>query len=788
MVSALTRKSVRDLSRRRARTVFTVLTVAFGVAGLGMLAISDLADQGVEEHIRETRMYNVRINMNDVPLNDTNLRELGQLPNVKAVDARAAHWTRMYIGERRAPAYILGIEDFGSQGLDLVSRVSGDLPGAMEVLTEESNSINGVFDGGAGDTFPVIDFGGQQVDLRVSGVGKCLVFSPYTYEGLAIFYADIGTVRALGNLTGYNTLSFQVEDQSGPAIERTIEDIRDYLTDATPVVAFAELPRVRSGNDWESKEVFNNIVSSVSVLTVIILLASAFLISNTMNTIISEQRREIGQLKAIGATSRQVFRSFLTTSLLIGVMGAAIGAVLGIFVSNFVLVNLVRQFGLSFGFMVHGPIVLLSFLIGVGIVLLASLPALVRSSRVVVREALESSGISATYGEGALDRLMMRGGRLPRSVQMGIRNIGRKKGRSLSTLLQVALAVGLFMGLISLSIAVTISTEGAWSARNFDVRVLGTVPEEDLDDLLAIENVGSVEPFITTQASINGRVVEIWGFTSYSTAWDHEATVVDGRWFSEEDHRTNATVMVVGPALAEIEDLDVGETVPVMTATGEVDFKVIGIQDSLMDNGQAVFAPFTSLQHVLRDDRNSGAFLHTTTGDHAAIDRVATQTEDMLVAKGLYIGIDIKYVEVEQNIASNAGIVAIFMIVSGLIVVISMIGLMSTLTMNILDRTKEIGMLRCIGARARDIRRVFSTEGLTISLAGWAIGLPLGAVLGFVIQRSIEEAMKIEVPSYYAWGYIPWAFVVTVLGTMLVIQPPIWRATRFKPGDALRYQ
>ena len=788
MVSALTRKSLKDLSRRRARTIFTVLTVAFGVAGLGMMAIEDLADRGMADQISASRMYNIRINVEDVALNATNVRELRELDNVRDVEPRAIARGKMYIGERRVQAVIIGIEDLADQHIDITERLSGELPGPMEVLTEEANSVNGVYQGGTGDTFQLINFEGRNVTVRISGVGSNLVYSPVTYEGTAVFYADIGTVRALTNLSGYNSLSVLVDDDGKGAIDATIEDVRDYLTSRTTVVAFAELPLVRSGTDWASKEMFTNILDSLTILTVMVLLASAFLISNTMNTIISEQRKEIGQLKAIGATAKQVFRSFLTTSLIIGAVGAAIGAAIGVLVSFAVLDNIGRPFGVAFTFMVDVPTVVLSFAVGVGIVVLASLPALLRSSRVPVREALESSGISATYGTGALDRMLMRGSRLPRAVQMGVRNIGRKKGRSVATLLQVALAVGLFMGLISMSIAVTKATEGAWFARNFDVRVWGTVPEDAFDGLEAIDGVGSLEPYITTDTSMRGRDVEIWGYTRDSIAWDHEATLVKGRWFSGEDHATNATVIVIGKALSELEGLGVGDAVDVMTATGQFTFTVIGIQDTLMDDGRAVFAPYTALASVLRDTSNSGVLIHTTTKDHAVIDRVATAVEDQLTARGLFFGIDIKYVEVEQDIASNRGVVTIFMFVSGLIVVISLIGLMSTLTMNVLDRTKEIGMLRCIGGRARDIRRTFSTEALALSLTGWVIGLPIGAAVALIVERSIDESLKMEVPLYYAWGYILPALVVTVLGTLLVIQAPLLRATRFRPGDALRYQ
>ena len=137
MVSALTRKSLKDLSRRRARTVFTVLTVAFGVAGLGMMAIEDLADRGMADQISSSRMYNIRINVEDVALNATNLRELGELPNVKDVEPRAIARGKMYIGERRVHAVIIGDEPTGN----LDSATEGKMFDIIKSLSERGKTI-----------------------------------------------------------------------------------------------------------------------------------------------------------------------------------------------------------------------------------------------------------------------------------------------------------------------------------------------------------------------------------------------------------------------------------------------------------------------------------------------------------------------------------------------------------------------------------------------------------------------------------------------------------------------
>ena len=121
------------------------------------------------------------------------------------------------------------------------------------------------------------------------------------------------------------------------------------------------------------------------------------------------------------------------------------------------------------------------------------------------------------------------------------------------------------------------------------------------------------------------------------------------------------------------------------------------------------------------------------------------------------------------------------------IVAISMVGLANAVTTNVLERTREIGILRSIGARARDVRRIFFTEGVTLAIAGWLIGIPLGCALNRLLVRLVWEFVDVRLPVVYP----PWNIVTALIGTialaLLVLALPVRRAVRFRPGEALRY-
>ncbi len=118
---------------------------------------------------------------------------------------------------------------------------------------------------------------------------------------------------------------------------------------------------------------------------------------------------------------------------------------------------------------------------------------------------------------------------------------------------------------------------------------------------------------------------------------------------------------------------------------------------------------------------------------------------------------------------------------------LELVGLVNTITMSVLERTREIGMLRSIGARARDVRAIFATEGLVVALTGWLLGVPLGYVLARAITWLVGNAVGLDIAFVFPLGYVAIALAGTALLALVVMLAPLRRAVRFKPGDAIRY-
>lgn len=176
-----------------------------------------------------------------------------------------------------------------------------------------------------------------------------------------------------------------------------------------------------------------------------------------------------------------------------------------------------------------------------------------------------------------------------------------------------------------------------------------------------------------------------------------------------------------------------------------------------------------------------------TNADHAAIDRTTTQLEDRLTANGYAVGTMVKYSSQEQNVKANQRISSAISVLGLLVVAISMVGLISAITMSVLERTREIGVLRCIGARARDIRRIFAAEGIAVSLGGWLLGIPIGYALARMFIWLLLKIVKLE----FAFTFPPMNLLIALGGTivlaLVIMRIPLRRAVHFKPGEAIRY-
>jgi ABC-type lipoprotein release transport system permease subunit len=261
-----------------------------------------------------------------------------------------------------------------------------------------------------------------------------------------------------------------------------------------------------------------------------------------------------------------------------------------------------------------------------------------------------------------------------------------------------------------------------------------------------------------------------------------------GRWFDADEDRDRARVAVIERNIAQNTGIDIGDTVTLGTAAGGARFRIIGVATNQQEDGTALYVPLSTTRALLdRPAAASAYWIRTGSGDPDAVDRATSLLEDRLAAQGYEVTSEIRYVAERDEVAANSTLTTTIAVLGFVIVAMSMVGLANAITTNVLERTREIGILRSIGARARDIRRIFTTEGVVLALLGWLLGIPLGYLLTQLIVRLVWEVVEVRLPVVFPPGNVVVALVGTTVLALLVLVLPVRRAVRFRPGDALRY-
>jgi putative ABC transport system permease protein len=801
-MSTLTRKAWGDLTRHRARTLLALCTLSIAIASLGFLAVPALLNAAMNRQIAGSHLYDVGISTSTLDLSPAQLRALGRLPGVAAVSPAVGYATTATSAAGAQDVEIAGTA-LASAPVNTVALFTGRMPGPGEVLADAGNARATGFAVPNGGTIDVRTASGRLVRVRVSGTGLNLYATPgATGSTTPVFYAPTDAVQALRGVRGYNYLGFRLTDDNTAAQSRVVAEVRAYLTAQTGADPILALPAVRAPGQWPGQAGFNHIMALLYIITILAFASALFLISATMNTFIAEQASEIAILKTLGGRRRQIAGITVRTAALLGAAGAVLGTILGIAIAYLLAGYFaVKLIDVSFGFAISVPVVVASLVLGPALAVAASVPALRRALRRPVAETLAGTGTSG-YGSGWLDRMVARSGllsgtRVPGSVRMGVRNTLRQKRRSAATIAQVALAAGLAIAFLALGqsitavISQTIGTLhfsiGAGEAASSGARPFGS---QALAIAATTPGVTGAEPVETSSVQYNSQTYVAWGLGAHPL---YSYRLSAGHWFTTADTaadaRTAIPPVVLGPALARAARASVGQILTLSVAAGPTRVRVIGIDTVPTNNGDTVYFP---LQVLERLDGGPGTadsiWLATASFGHAAIDRATAAAASRLAAAGYPVSTTEIYVTQAQITAADTAILTIVEILGLVVVAIMLIGLVSALSMGVIERTREVGILRCVGARARHIRRVFGAEAMILAVVGWAFGVLLGWLIYQGLLTLLLHDAALSLPQEFP-PVIPLIALAGILAlTLIVIRGPLRRATRIQPGTALRYQ
>src|SRR5579871_672701 len=775
---AITKKAIKDVTRRKLRAALTIIGIAIGV--LGLAAISTASSQ-----LNASLSYSTNasaqpdISFTTTPASPALAGLLAQQPNVKRVQAGSLEVARWAIPSGHYPLALTGISDFHNVQINPFQLVSGHLPGAGEVLMESSDrSIQSLR---VGDTITV-SIRNVLVHLTISGFARTQGLPSATFEGLAFGYMPEDALESLYHLSGPTSFLIQVQDQSQR--QATAQQLTQIIEGQHAHVLSASIGQ--SGTS--AAQLINGLLSVLGILAAIALLLSVFLLLSTITTLIAEQVPVIGTMKAIGARRRQIMRNYLTSVALYGVIGTGIGLALGTLVAALLVSYINSLFNLDANPLSISPAtIILCLVVGIGVPLLAALFPIWRGTRITVHQALSGYGL-----DGGARRRSFTGrffGFLPQTAQLGIRSLSRKRSRTALTLLALALSGACFLAVqtTAYSFSTFLTQETNIYHADIFVNLAEPTPRETLAQALAntpgIAQLDGTEDQLVHSQWGDGVLT---GITPGSPTYHQQ--MLAGRWFTAND--TN--VVVLSDKAANNAGKHIGDTISFNDGLHSATWTVIGIA---RDNNNAaiklgvLLAPLAEVdafQHLPASYMNSALII---AGNHnaSAVTALAAQVDDALSAAGVQAVVETLAQVIAQNQSTFLIVEVLLYLVAVIVAVVGAIGLFNALVMGVLERRREIGILRSMGARSRQVALVFWTEGLTLGVVSWVIASALGipAAYGFVL---LLGKLLVTLPFALNPLSLVWMLLFILVVATLASIGPVWGASRLRIAETLKYE
>jgi putative ABC transport system permease protein len=780
-MSPLVKKAIRDVTRRRLRTALTVIGIAIGVTGLTAISMaSGQFTTGLDRLNDTTGQPDVQFLTapTTAPVADV----LSRQPNVQSAAAETYASTRWAIPPGHEPLAITGLSGFDALPFQRFTITAGTQPGPGQILMESSDTTVTPFR--VGDTI-TLQVGTGTRQLVVSGLARTPGVASPMFDRRASGYMQESDLQSMLHVDGSNLVLVRLHDYSQRATTAT--QLGQVLQDQGVVVLQSAVGRDVSGG---SSSTVTGIFTIMQALSVLALLLSVFLLLSTVSTLIAEQVPVMGTMKAIGASRGQVLRSYLAGVALYGVAGTAVGLTLGLVIGDLLYRFFAVNLGMDPSTIQVGPsLVIVAIVVGIGIPLAAAAVPVALGTRVTVKQALSGYGLVSgvrTHGRAWSAAVGAVLGFLPQTVQVGLRGLFRRRTRALLTVSALALTGAAFLAVQT--------TTTSWNAALGDV-FTGYDVYANLDnpqpystvqpELAAVPGVARMEPISETAVRTQWGRALLSGVSADPVLYQRH--VVAGRWITEADQ--NAAL--ISQDAAQKSGLKVGDTIDFHTDLNSARWRIVGIARDL-DNPTGAGVIITTRAQANAFDRLPADYfqallVRSTSGRQADIDALARRLDETLGGTPAQATVMTTNQLIQGNQSTFLILDVLFYCVVGIVALVGGIGLFNALAMGVLERRREIGILRSMGATGRRVAQVFWTEGVGLGLVAWLVAVAIGipAAYGFL---QFVGAVLLAVPFVFSPASILAMLVFIVAVASVATVGPVWSASRMRIAETLRYE
>lgn len=780
------RKAWRDLGRHRARSLLVAAAMALALTGAGIVLNSwALIEHATDAGYRASLPVSATITV-DGAIDAATLAQVRSMPAVGTARLRRT-WTLSARAEGAwQNAVFYAFDDFNAPGIGRL-QPEGPWPPPDGQWVIERSSLD--FAGATvGEAASLRRPGAEPQAMTVAGLVRDVSLAPGWMDHVVYGYATPATLQRLGAPPGFDELQLRVRDERADraAIRRITAEAVAVMQQRGLRVTDIDVPE--PGVHVHAAQM-NSVLMTQGAFGVLALVVCSFLVVNLIHAMLASQAREIAVMKTLGGSPTVVARLYLVQALLLGLLAALPALPVALLVA--------RRYASFKAEMLNFPLdghwlpwgaMALQLLVALALPVAAAAWPIRRASRVPVGEALRDIGIVAP-GQALASARRIRFGGWPRPLLLALGNAFRRRQRMVLTLLALAVGGAVQLGAANLRGAVIASTDLLFEGQRYDVlmRQVDPQPAARLEAVArAVEGVAQAEAWrgrraVLADGSESLRLIGVPDDTATL-----RPNLTEGRWLAAAD---GDALVVSRGLLRRHPQWQVGQAISLRIDGTVRLWTIVGLVDS---GPQPVAYTRRSRLDALAGDTLAGSLVVAFDGarsDAVQLDGIS-RLRNALAEAGMPVASSQRVVEGRRSYEDHLLLVVQFLGAMGwLMVGVGAISLASTMGLAVLERRRELGVMRAIGALDGTTMAMVQVEGLVITLLAWLAALPLSVPMSLLLADAFGRVMF---PLPAPW----WPDPAAALRWLLVMVPvsfvacawPAWRAARAPVSASLAYE
>ncbi len=790
-----------DIWHNKSRTLQVVMIIAMGAFAVGMIiGGSALIRQSLSQVWLDSAPSTINLAV-EPAVDDETLDALAGLRGVEDVDGYATtniEW-RLSPTDEWSPAGLIARDDYEDQTYAKVSLVDGAWPTKKSFAVEQGSDA--YFNVTAGQQIYVrID--DREYQVQIDGVVFNPLANPPAFGGNLQLYT---TRDYFGDLTGdrdFNRILAGMPTYD----EATATDLANRLEDRLEKLDFEAFgldfpPRVTSPEKHAFQDIMDGLFFLMGIMAVLTLILGLLLVYNTIKALVTQQVNQIGVMKAVGGRVNQILRVYLVTVLIYGLLALLIAIPLGALGGYGLASFLLGAFNIQ---NVPFSISMMAVSVQIGICLLAplitSLVPIFTGARITVREAISTYGLNTD--SGPLSRWLAKLQHVSRLILLMLNNTFRNRGRVILTQMTLVGSGLIFVMVMS----VRDSTIYTFEEALFDIlRYNVSLTFKDPERIHEVENLAIAHPEV--------KAVEMWALgqatlrpAGQPETNDDETALLfgvplptelygpqlrGGRWLEPWD----SYAIILNQELAADIGAEVGDQIILnQNLYGDSRWTVVGLMFDPVVPNNAYVPRETLLRESNSVGKASTIWIQTVQDDGPS--EVLAASHLRAYFDEYQLDLDPQGVfprdtatELATQIRANFGV--IITLLASVAVIMGVVGafaLSGMLSLSVLERTREIGVMRATGATSWTIAILFIGEGLTLGWLSWLIAIPLSIPAGYLMTQALGTVVQAEIIyAYTPYGALIWLAMITVL-SVAASWLPARGATRISVRESLAYQ